>query len=41
VGPVPYALLVMLYAGMIVFGACGNVLVILVVARNAAMRTAR
>ena len=37
----PYAVLVLLYASMILFGAVGNLLVILVVVRNAAMRTAR
>ncbi len=36
-----YSLLVLLYASMIVFGAAGNLLVIFVVVRNAAMRTAR
>ena len=41
VGPWPYFLLVMLYASMVLFGATGNLLVILVVARNSAMRTAR
>ena len=41
VSPVPYGLLVALYASMIIFGALGNLLVILVVARNPAMRTAR
>ncbi len=38
---VPYSLLVALYASMILFGATGNLLVILVVIRNSAMRTAR
>ena len=41
VGPVVYGLLVALYAGMIIVGATGNLLVILVVVRNRAMRTAR
>mgnify|MGYP001953104572 CR=1 FL=1 len=36
-----YTVLVLLYACMILFGATGNLLVILVVVRNAAMRTAR
>ena len=36
-----YFLLVALYAVMIVFGTLGNVMVILEVAKNAAMRTAR
>ena len=41
VGDVPYALIVLLYASMILVGGVGNLLVILVVVRNAAMRTAR
>ena len=41
VGDVPYALIVLLYASMILVGGAGNLLVILVVVRNAAMRTAR
>ena len=36
-----YSILVLLYASMILFGATGNLLVILVVVRNSAMRTAR
>ena len=36
-----YSILVLLYATMILFGATGNLLVILVVVRNSAMRTAR
>ena len=40
-GDVPYALIVLLYASMILVGGAGNLLVILVVVRNAAMRTAR
>ena len=41
VNPLIYGLLVALYACMIIVGASGNLLVILVVARNRAMRTAR
>ena len=41
VEPLVYWLLVALYACMIIVGATGNLLVILVVARNASMRTAR
>ena len=41
VGDVPYALIIVLYASMILVGGMGNLLVILVVVRNAAMRTAR
>ena len=41
VEPLVYNLLVALYACMIIVGATGNLLVILVVIRNRAMRTAR
>ena len=41
VGPWAFGLLVTMYALMILFGASGNLLVILVVIRNRAMRTAR
>eukprot|EP00095_Tigriopus_kingsejongensis_P011593 maker-scaffold297_size217559-snap-gene-1.19 protein:Tk11593 transcript:maker-scaffold297_size217559-snap-gene-1.19-mRNA-1 annotation:"neuropeptide f receptor" len=41
VGTFWYSILVMLYASMILIGATGNLLVILVVVRNVAMRTAR
>ena len=41
VDPLVYGWLVALYACMIIVGASGNLLVILVVARNRAMRTAR
>lgn len=41
VGNVWYTILVLLYASMILIGATGNLLVILVVVRNVAMRTAR
>ena len=41
VGPWTFGLLITLYALMILFGASGNLLVILVVIRNRAMRTAR
>ena len=41
VEPLVYGLLVALYACMIIVGATGNLLVILVVVRNQAMRTAR
>ena len=41
VQPLVYGLLVALYACMIIVGATGNLLVILVVVRNRAMRTAR
>ena len=36
-----YTVLILLYASMILVGATGNLLVILVVVRNVAMRTAR
>ncbi|CAB4058982.1 NPFR [Lepeophtheirus salmonis] len=41
VGDVAYAFLIALYASLILFGSMGNILVIVVVIRNAAMRTAR
>ena len=41
VEPIFYGLLVTLYASMIIVGAAGNLLVILVVVRNRAMRTPR
>jgi neuropeptide Y receptor len=41
VSNIPYYFIIALYASMILFGATGNLLVILVVVRNAAMRTAR
>ena len=41
VEPMFYGLLVALYASMIIVGAVGNLLVILVVVRNRAMRTPR
>lgn len=41
VEPLVYGLLVALYACMIIVGATGNLLVILVVIRNRTMRTAR
>ncbi|CAB4060485.1 NPFR [Lepeophtheirus salmonis] len=41
VGDIAYGLLVALYASLIIFGSLGNLLVIMVVIRNSAMRTAR
>ena len=41
VGPWTFGLLITLYALMILFGASGNLIVILAVIRNRAMRTAR
>jgi neuropeptide Y receptor len=41
VSNIPYYSIIALYVSMILFGATGNLLVILVVVRNAAMRTAR
>ena len=41
VSPPSYVFIILLYASLILFGATGNLLVILVVVRNRAMRTAR